>query len=545
MVPNIMVVVGYNDIYGDYTKVNVPDLLKGIPTLSLLHYITEQTSKVIYSFGNQNLQRTLLHEMSRYLPKEIRKKVQDFMWHHKSISFLDFYGCTLLLGLALQNFYPHAVDDNELPLCQDEYEAVFKAILYCNQRWTNEQSQELNNRNCDIIPTSIRLDLPIVEFKLHKDFIVQIYKVFCFFKFCENDKEFSIYLQSFCENKSIKHWEDYILRLFEFFETSLKSQYIKVSDNIESVSRFFDKYVVDIDDCKDLWDGHNALQYFRNHFLLKITCDTYLLLNANLLIDKLYQGMKFDFYREGKTKYKSYPDFNSDLGTRFSEPHLLYRLMQKIYSDNPKVSMFTGEQLKQKGVVGEPDMYLRIGDSLFLFEYKDVTLGDNVKYSRNFEVIKEGICDRICKYDDRSKKGAGQLLYTIERIFQENLMTEFDPSVTNVSEVYPIILTTDRSFSAIGVNALVTQEFSRMKKDHPINKKIFISIPIIVELDTIILCAKELHDKTTNLREMLKKYLRENSSKLIPFSTYMYDNYLKKKKMELSEIELLFGDLFS
>ena len=48
MVPNIMVVVGYNDIYGDYTKVNVPDLLKGIPTLSLLHYITEQTSKVIY-----------------------------------------------------------------------------------------------------------------------------------------------------------------------------------------------------------------------------------------------------------------------------------------------------------------------------------------------------------------------------------------------------------------------------------------------------------------------------------------------------------------
>lgn len=167
MVPNIMVVVGYNDIYGDYTKVNVPDLLKGIPTLSLLHYITEQTSKVIYSFGNQNLQRTLLHEMSRYLPKEIRKKVQDFMWHHKSISFLDFYGCTLLLGLALQNFYPHTVDDNELPLCQDEYEAVFKAILYCNQRWTNEQSQELNNRNCDIIPTSIRLDLPIVEFKLH------------------------------------------------------------------------------------------------------------------------------------------------------------------------------------------------------------------------------------------------------------------------------------------------------------------------------------------------------------------------------------------
>ncbi|MEZ7712098.1 hypothetical protein [Segatella salivae] len=114
--------------------------------------------------------------------------------------------------------------------------------------------------------------------------------------------------------------------------------------------------------------------------------------------------MKFDFYRSLQGKYKSYPDFNSELATRFSEPYLLYRLMQQIYSDSDEVTMFTGEELKEKGIVGEPDLYLRVGKTLYLFEYKDVTLGDTIKYSPNIDEIRQGICNRLCKYGKKIKE---------------------------------------------------------------------------------------------------------------------------------------------
>ena len=541
-IPEIFVVLGYDGIYSDYKSVKAHDLLKNIPTLSVLHYITQKTNQITYSFGNQSLQREMVYEMKQYLPKTVRKNVQEFIGKHKAISYIDFYGSILLMGLALQNFTPHEEDDKELPLCQDEYEAVFKAVIYCNQRWTDKQRQGVGNRiSKDIVSMSLLIDLPIVEFKLHKDFKVQLYKAICFFEFCEEDQEFSQHLASFCSNKKTENWEEYISRLFCFWGASLGSSYIEVGNSNELDILFFDQYIVNIQECNNLWEGHNALNYFRNHFLFKFKDDTYLLLNANLLIDKFYQGMKFDFYQSMKGAYKTFPDFTSALGQKFSEPYLLYRLMQKIYSESSaEVTMFTGEQLQQNGVVGEPDLYLRIGNTLYLFEYKDVTLGDKIKYSQNIDEIKQGICDKICKYG-KENKGAGQLLYNIKRILQEGLMNELDSNVSCVSKVYPIILTTDRAFSAIGVNALVIQEFSNMITQNPVEGKVFISVPIIMELDTMILCAKELHDGTIILSNVLDEYLLEKN-RLTPFSAYVYDKYIKTKTPELSEDEFLFGN---
>lgn len=423
-IPDILVVLGYDGIYSDYKSVNAHDLLKNIPTLSVLHYITQKTNQITYSFGNQSLQRELVHEMNKYLPKTVRKKVQEFIWKHKSICYIDFYGSMLLMGLALQNFTPHEEDDKELSLCQDEYEAVFKAVIYCNQRWTDEQSQGVDNRiSKDIVSMSLLIDLPIVEFKLHKDFKAQLYKAFCFFDFCEGDKEYVEYLKSFCNNKNVENWQEYISRLFVFFEASLRSQYIKVDTKIENDVRFFNQYMVSLQDCKDF------------------------------------------------------------------------------------------------------------------------TLGDNIKYSQDIQAIKRGINDRLCKYG-KKKKGAGQLFYNIRRILLENLMEEFDSSINNISEIYPIIVTTDRSFSAIGVNAFVTQEFSDIISNNPINKKVFISVPVIMGLDTLISCAKELSDGTISLKDILDKYLQE-ANLLNSFDIYMYDNYLKNKRLQASEIEFLFGEHLS
>ena len=45
----------------------------------------------------------------------------------------------MLYRLALQNYTSLEPDDDYVDLCEDEYESVYKALLYCNQVWTDGQ----------------------------------------------------------------------------------------------------------------------------------------------------------------------------------------------------------------------------------------------------------------------------------------------------------------------------------------------------------------------------------------------------------------------
>lgn len=560
-IPDIFVTIGYKDIYDDYDNVDIHSLLADIPTVSLLNFVIELNNRVIYSPGSGDKQRQMLHETCEYLDSDTEKKVRKFMDRqlrsNYQINYIDNTGCILFMGLALQNFTPYAPDDSELLICQDEYEAVFKAIIYCNQRWIDEQQKGIravSNPSWEDEDIYMLIDLPIVEFKQYKDFIVQFYKAWCFFDFCEQSPKYLEDLKTFCAQRAVSHWKGYLLKLFGFLEASIKNienPYIKLpKGTLGDLSSFFDQYIINIEDCGNLWEGHNALQYFRDHFLLKVSPDTlkvspdtYLLINANFLVDKFYQGMRFDFFKALKatsSKYKNYPDFSTRLSQDFSESNLFWRLIKQIYNENQDALILTGEDFRQQRITAEPDLYLRIGNRLFLFEYKDVTLGDSIKYSHTISRIKEGICDRICRYD-KKKKGAGQLLYNIDRIFTKDLVRDIDPDIDLVSKVYPIIVTTDRSFSAIGVNRFVIQEFSKWMKS-PLSIPCLVTVPIIMGLDTLILCADMLHEGVLTLHDLLDGYIQTN--KLASLDVYVKDTHLKGKVWSKSDLEFLFGDFF-
>lgn len=113
--------------------------------------------------------------------------------------------------------------------------------------------------------------------------------------------------------------------------------------------------------------------------MYKIEVDTYLVLNINLLVDKLYQGLIFDFWNIVKENggqnlkgevIKGFDDFKSILGEEFSEPELLYDIMNKSFtSDAVKIE---GRIMKANGIIGEPDYYARIDNSI-LFSSTKIT----------------------------------------------------------------------------------------------------------------------------------------------------------------------------
>jgi hypothetical protein len=75
-------------------------------------------------------------------------------------------------------------------------------------------------------------------------------------------------------------------------------QFPKKSDALGDVKMTVS--VINADKLNKLWGCNQGMAFLRNKFLLKVTDKIYLLLNVNLLIDKMYQGMKFDFFRSVK-----------------------------------------------------------------------------------------------------------------------------------------------------------------------------------------------------------------------------------------------------
>lgn len=300
-----------------------------------------------------------------------------------------------------------------------------------------------------------------------------------------------------------------------------------------------------------MWDEHD-ITYLRNHPLFSPKKGLYLLLNANLFVDKFYQNLKFDFANyilsingcnERGKPFKSYPDIAGDLGTKFSEKNLLYTLMDKIY-DGIVDCKFTGEYLKNKNVQAEPDFYLRCGNSLFIIEYKDLVMSDKVKYSNEVTLIKSEILDRLCLDDGRKRKGFGQVLYTLDGIFNKNTFGKIDSNVDNVTDVYPIVVTTDRAFSAMGISQLIFEKFSELLKQYNFGKRM-IYLPVVVDYDTLFALAYKIHNKELSLSDLIHRFLNDKDRAAKSFYSKFNEEEIRRDYNIKEENKFLFGDIIA
>lgn len=525
------IAIGYEDVYDDFNTVNPLDLLDGIPTVAVLKFVAEKYSTVFYAQSDVVRQRKFIWDFCPLLPKETRQKVWRFIDRTEDegnhVFLYGVVGCQMLYRMALQMNVPLEPDDDD-ELCDDEYEMVFKALLYCNSKWTNHQ---LSKEKTNIGDISLKMDISIADTKHYKDFRPQLYKARQFYDFCDKDALFKTYLPCFLKEKRVENWGEYLTLLFGIYSNSIKNSVLPRGNALEN--KFLSQFVIDKDDAENakLWDmGYKGLGYLRDHFLYELPTGEYLLLDANLLIDKFYQSLKFELYdtveknnlltAKGKP-YKDQPQFNATLGDVFSEKYLLYDLFDKTYNGGNAVK-FTGEELKQKGISAELDYYLRIGNTLFLIEYKDILFPDTLKYSDDIDAIKQGVKDRLCKDDNGVRKGGGQLLYNIDRILNNGLMDALDPDVKKVTSIFPLLITTDMAFSAMGVNLTVKEEFDSIRKaKYSFKQPEKIKDPVIANLDSIILLSYRLHTSSLQLGELLKDYITGNWLNISSFDNYV------------------------
>lgn len=552
--PSIFVAIGYKEIYDDFATANPSEFIKDIPTVAIVKFVAEQYANVIYAVSDWKRQRLDVMNMRRYLPAKTKKKLSDYVknWERKGnhVFLFGHEGCMMLYRLALQNYTPLEPDDDYVDLCEDEYESVYKALLYCNQVWTDGQ---LDENDKEFVDMSIKMDMPVVEYKSFKDFRPQLYKANQFFTFCESDPVYQTYLPYYCSDVLATSWADYERRIFGIYESSIKSPVITYKEHGNPT--FVKQFVISDDDPElySLWDDAKvADRYLRKKFLFSLNDEQCIVMNANLIVDKLYQGLKFDIFasikkhnlpnHSGKS-VKSFDDFTSEYGQYFSEKHLLGDLMSKTYSGFDVV-LLKEEDIKLVFGDATPDLYIRDNDNLFLFEYKDQLVKNDIRFEEDASKIRAFVLDRLCKDDGEKRKGGGQLLNTLDLILNQGVMNQFDPDVTGVKQIFPIIVITDRAFSALGINRAVLEEFDRiLKEKYKFEQPVMIFNPVVVHIDTLFALSTRLHNKTFTLQGVLTDYILNNWLNMTPFDSFAYDHYRESNAQRQEGITFLLTDV--
>ena len=522
-----------------------------ISLYNVLQFILERQAKVQYTPDDTKAHTDLLKEMKSNLSQDAQQKLEE---KKKSNSLCVFSNMSTLrfIMLALQTCDWKTSNT----LTRTNIENIYKAYLICNEQWTNLQNEEIKSlKEQKNIPTILIItDVPIVEFKTYKECIPQIYKAIKLFSFMSKARPYDTYLSRFLEEKKANNWNDYITMLLDLYSETFNNSIVNIKNNTTPQS-FFDSICVNETECYKLWEEKNMI-YLREHPLLKIQKDTYMVLNPNFLIDKIYQGVKFDIFRamvNGEVKDRKgrkftkerFGDFSSMLGEDFSETEMFYSIMSKAFN-NKVDKIITGAEMEHANILAPSDYYIRINNTVFLFEYKDVTISDKVKNSCKYEEIKKAILDRISKDENNDRKGVGQLLFSIEQINTEykNQLKNLDPDFDNVDTFYPIVITTDRTFTSLGINNIVVTSFTELKKGRTSLDNVIIKNPIVLDIDTLFLMSRRIQDGNIDFTKIVENYLSSNNL-FSSFYTFYREIYKDHLTLNEEDTSFLFGDIIN
>lgn len=505
------IVIGYSEIWDD--EQDIATLLEGIPSDAALqitvHYLTQMHTReredgIQLYFLNQWLQN-----QNQTLKDKFNEVIHKYSKNDRTVNFINNISSLYLINHILKN-------KNNLPernLTRDEELRLLKSYLLCSDEWTSKShnligKQEYKNEE-DLIGLYLPSQLPVHEIKLFKDFRLQYLKAIRFFEFCENDEIFSKGLEEFLASHGVDDWQLYLFRIIELYIRDIKPPYTaSVLENApDEIKTFLDS--LSINDNMDKIEEVDFLS-LRQFPIYKLSNGSYLFINLNFFIDKIYEGVQFRFYtsltKETKKKIfkiNDFGDFRNLLGSKFSEQVLFSEIAAKLFKS---VKVHIPEIQISSHIDCRPDYYIRNNSKIFVFEYKDLLINKETKHSYNLDTIIESIHNKLVENERGEPKGITQLFNNIQKI-RNGALSEYDDTDFINSKYYPIIVVTDISFQQLGINYIIIKNFREILDKSELPNKHLIKDPVIIVLDDLIKFEDLFSRKKIKLNSMIDNYL--------------------------------------
>jgi hypothetical protein len=545
--------ITYKDLFDDYDTVDVNSLLADIPTKNAIPLISYFLAQIHIEKLDEKLQVELVQFWSQRLPSDLKSKILKFTTETVANRKTEFTFISNLSGLMfietiLENY-------NELEKLDDltpEQELnFFKAFLISTQTWIDKQGKLFFDikpfeNDMDFVKTYLPSHIAIDEFHTVKDIRTQFIKAKHFFQFCEADEEFKVYLDIFLNEYGLDSWATYLKNLLSLYIRKFKRlktpSVISLDKEHQEQINFLEQLSIEV---KDFSKSDDFLQ-IREKPIYRLSETDFVFLNLNFFVDKIYQGIQFDFASvlvknsatfKGK-RIKSRVQFLSIFGDEFSETGLFYKILEHCF-EKSNYNIHNGLEIKEIITDGEPDYYIRDKAKVYLFEYKNVFLSGKTKHTFDYETTKSAIYEKLVENKKGHPKGIKQLTAVIQKI-REKEFNKFDDYNFDDAIIYPIIVFTDFSFNTAGVNYMLNKEFREVLETEKIEYRTKIKNLILIDLDDFIKYQDLFRDKKIKPNNLFNGYLelvkgyKDFTNKFTPYEIYI-ENRTNKIKSNLSE----------
>jgi hypothetical protein len=428
------------------------------------HLFNKQSSLI----EQQNIMNKLLVSIE---PNERERISYNFIRHclNNPEPALIFNVITNLKIIEYELINYREIDDNISD--SDLILLYFKAYLAINDEIDIEQvivfdadenSPSENNVYDDALKFMLPAHLPYHELTYKYDFVYQLYLAIKFCTFIETRPDTLVALESVLRNHSQKSWRNYLIEVYKIasFYTKIESlDNVLRFDNIPEIISRNSHRIGHVPEVKMGRSGD--FTFLRIKPIIQIADNEFVISYLQLLLDKVFQGFRFDFLRAmaGLPQYKNFGNAATEISQKFSHP--LFESLMKTCLSSPSTKLLFDKQINHI-----TDCYARENETIYLIEFKDEIIPINVKCSSKFDEIKDGIFQKfVFNTKENRKKAIHQLIGAIEGLSINLLKIDPDLNVNAKITYIPIIVYTDVTLDFPGINKLLNDEFKTQRKN--------------------------------------------------------------------------------
>ena len=377
------------------------------------------------------------------------------------------------------------------PLRTDELQwRITKLITQINQSLMEFKAPKVTTNNvAKLLLVNDASYKDIHKTELKGEFIIQPIQTILFFQLLESNKKYSGLLSAFCDYYGIASWKQYVKTIYSLaLQSYEKGNGIYPEKMVEQNAEFLTKSVIDrisIDANAEVLPYANADEYesegnsdyreFKGRPLFKLSNGDYVIHNQAILIDRLYQGLYFDFQYIADKLADKHPDIPNLFTSAFIEKTLFVGTVRDCickcrYVAHDEDELAGIHQIGQ-GELGYPDYMIKSksNKSVILFECKDIRLNAWIKEQRDYDLLERELKNKIvsktynldrahrCHKDLPKPKriGIGQLAGHAVSIRKKEF--PWDSELREDVEIYPVLVIADNRLIYDGLPRLAQQ----------------------------------------------------------------------------------------
>ena len=403
------------------------------------------------------------------------------------------YACERTLLEFLKLVFSVAPEDSNATYEDWDAEVkIFDILLAINeQKVTPYKGSQLDPNNlAQMMYVSMYATNEFANFDWKLVLAEQMFYARTFFEFITSRSVYSSFYQRFLSRFGICNWTEYF-RTVALLSAQVGQNGIGVFSlenndpeqliNKDVLSQIAVEELETISVSDDDNDENRDFVVFRSRPIIHMQDGNYMIYNAHLVIERLYNSIYFDllpYQKELKYNGKNYSQFYKEI---FVEKYLFDNTMLSCIDENCLdvcVPNMTNIQcvdfVDKQEEIDQPDFYIRQGGASLIFECKAIKLSGDLKEQADVDVIMEELKNKLVEKRWKLKnghkqylsspknEGIGQLVAHIERL--ENGTFKWDPQIPEETLYYPILVLESREIIQPSLSAIINEWYYDLLK---------------------------------------------------------------------------------